>query len=280
MTHSPASGMVDADVGIDQHNSRRGRVLNNTELRKLWEAASTMGVYGSLVRILMLTGQRLNDWARAERGELSDGLLTVPPERYKVKTTHEVPLTPRVVDILEALPQFEDCAYLFSIDGRHAFSNFYNEKRRLDKRSGVKDWTHHDLRRTMRTRLSGLKVLPEVAERVIGHTIGGVRAHYDYALYREPKRAALIVWESNCCASSNPRQPTEETSSRSSPRGQRERPQAQVLHQHHTREAVREHRTNLQASLRTRRQPDTRLRHVAVGAAGQTVAARVVRLGC
>ena len=93
---------------------------------------------------------------------------------------------------MEALPQFEDCAYLFSIDGRHAFSNFYNEKRRLDKRSGVKHWTHHDLRRTMRTRLSGLKVLPEVAERVIGHTIGGVRAHYDYALYREPKRAALF----------------------------------------------------------------------------------------
>ena len=195
MVASPAHAMVDGDVGIDQHNARRDRVLKDSELRAIWKAAGEMGVYGTLVRILMLTGQRLNDWALARHDEIEDGVLVVPAERYNMKNVHEVPLTQRVIELFDTLPRFKDCPFLFTLDGQGAFTNFYNEKRRLDSTSGVTKWTHHDLRRTMRTRLSKLKVLPEIAERVIGHTIGGVRAHYDFHLYRETKLDALRQWQ-------------------------------------------------------------------------------------
>ena len=134
MVASPAHAMVDGDVGIDLHNARRDRVLKDSELRAIWKAAGEMGVYGTLVRILMLTGQRLNDWALARHDEIEDGVLVVPAERYKMKNVHEVPLTQRVIELFDTLPRFKDCPFLFTLDGQGAFTNFYNEKRRLELR--------------------------------------------------------------------------------------------------------------------------------------------------
>jgi hypothetical protein len=61
-------------------------------------------------------------------------------------------------------------------------------------RSGVAGWSLHDLRRTVRTRLPGLGVTPDVAERVLGHTIGGIRRVYDHHDYVPQKMAALEAW--------------------------------------------------------------------------------------
>jgi hypothetical protein len=58
----------------------------------------------------------------------------------------------------------------------------------------IAHWTFHDIRRTVRTRLSMLGVSTEIAERVIGHLPGGVRRVYDRHEYREEKRAALQAW--------------------------------------------------------------------------------------
>jgi hypothetical protein len=55
-------------------------------------------------------------------------------------------------------------------------------------------WDVHDLRRTMRTRLSKLGVEPEIAERVINHVPGGLRATYDLHRFRGEKRVALDGW--------------------------------------------------------------------------------------
>jgi integrase len=52
----------------------------------------------------------------------------------------------------------------------------------------------HDLRRTVRTRLSSLGVTPDIAERVLGHAIKGVRRNYDFYDYVNEKRAALEAW--------------------------------------------------------------------------------------
>jgi integrase len=56
-------------------------------------------------------------------------------------------------------------------------------------------WTNHDLRRTVRTRLSALGVSDTVAELVIAHRQKGVRKIYDLHRYDAEKRAALERWE-------------------------------------------------------------------------------------
>lgn len=193
MKYSPAVGM---DADIDGKSLRRDRVLTNDELKAIWTATGEMGVYGVLVRVLMLSGQRLNDWAEAEHCEIADGVLTIPARRFKTNTAHAVPLTPRVVELLGTLPTFANCAYVFSLDGRSPFSNFTKEKRRLDKSSGVNNWKHHDLRRTVRTNLPRLGIVRHVAKAAIGHTVSsGVDAHYDLYEYLDEKRDALAKWE-------------------------------------------------------------------------------------
>jgi hypothetical protein len=46
----------------------------------------------------------------------------------------------------------------------------------------------------VRTGLAGLRVDPDIAERVIGHVIGGVRGVYDRHAYFDEKRDALERW--------------------------------------------------------------------------------------
>ena len=65
---------------------------------------------------------------------------------------------------------------------------------RLRDLSGIANWRLHDLRRTLRTGLSRLRVDPDHAERVIGHVVGGVRGRYDYHDFLSEKREALDLW--------------------------------------------------------------------------------------
>ncbi len=58
------------------------------------------------------------------------------------------------------------------------------------KRSGVTDWSLHDLRRTVRTRLPGPGVTPDVTERVLGAHHRRHPRVYDHHDYVPQKMAA------------------------------------------------------------------------------------------
>src|SRR5262249_41957889 len=81
------------------------------------------------------------------------------------------------------------------VDGRYPISSFTRLKRKLDKASGVTGWTLHDLRRTGRTIMADLEVLDETAERVLGHSQGGLMATYNISRHRKQKTAALVALE-------------------------------------------------------------------------------------
>ena len=57
-------------------------------------------------------------------------------------------------------------------------------------------FTLHDLRRTARTHLAALGVRREVAERCLGHKIGGVEGTYNRHDYFDERREALTQWTS------------------------------------------------------------------------------------
>ena len=59
------------------------------------------------------------------------------------------------------------------------------------------DWRHHDLRRTVATRMADLGIEPHVIEAVLNHVSGtkaGVAGVYNRSLYAAEKRAALATW--------------------------------------------------------------------------------------
>jgi integrase len=181
----------------------RTRILKDVELWALWEAAERMGYpFGSLVQVLMLTGQRRSEVAEARWSEidLDRNLWSIPAARMKADAVHVVPLTPDVIAILEKLPRFHKGDYLFSTTmGARPVSGFSKTKQRLDKEmltelDNLEPWVIHDVRRTMRTGLSALPVPDLVRELVIGHGKPGLHKVYDQHAYIDEKRHALELW--------------------------------------------------------------------------------------
>lgn len=202
VTQSPAARIRDRHIGISGSDLRRQRVLTDAELRQVWAATEEFGLFGSLVRLLMLTGQRRNDIAMARWDEidLDEKVLTIPPARFKTGVAHEVPLTPAVIKILQGMPTWGTAGYVFTFNGRRPMTGISYQKKKLDdlikKRRGspLPRYVLHDLRRTARTRLSDLGVDTSIAELVIGHAQPGLHQVYNMSSHRPQKRAALELW--------------------------------------------------------------------------------------
>ena len=189
----------------------RQRVLTDEELQYVWRAATKLGYpFGPLTHLLLITGQRLNEVAGARWSEidLDKKLWTLPPERMKGNAAHEVPLSSLALELLRSLPRFEADYVLTTTDGGRPISGFSKAKTRLDETiaefreedaggkpvTPMAGWRFHDLRRTMRTHLSGLPVQDLVRELVIAHCKPGLHKVYDQHAYRDEKRLALKLW--------------------------------------------------------------------------------------
>jgi integrase len=169
----------------------RERTLTDDELRAVWRVTGEIGVYGAMLKFLLLTTARLREAARVTWDEIgADDTWNLPASRSKTGKALVRPLSRATLNLLATLPRLNDCPFVFSLDGKHAFSGFSRWKKKLDDACGVKNWCVHDLRRTARSLLSRAGVNSDHAERVLGHVIGGIRATYDrHAWYNEKKQA-------------------------------------------------------------------------------------------
>ena len=158
---------------------------------------------GPLTRLLMLTGARLNEvaGARWQEFDMKGCLWTVPAQRFKSNATHLVPLTDAAVALLQSLPQWKQGDALFSTTGGiKPVNGFSKTKDRLDNLMAAElgarppSWVFHDIRRTVRTQFSRLRIPTEVAELIIGHGKKGLARVYDQHEYLDEMREALEVW--------------------------------------------------------------------------------------
>jgi integrase len=176
----------------------RERVLTDAELAAIWKAVDGLGSYNSIVRLLLLTGQRREEVAGMTWNEITDDLSawTISAQRAKNGVAHIVPLSPQAQVILRAAPRYEGTDPVFP-GRRGPFNGFGKAKAALDEASGVKDWRLHDLRRTMATGLQRLGVRLEVTEAVLNHVAGsraGIIGVYQRHTWSDEKRAALNAW--------------------------------------------------------------------------------------
>jgi integrase len=167
-----------------QQQGARARVLSDEELQRVWiSAESYPGPWGQFVRFLLLTAARRTEVAGMTWDELSGDQWTIPRVRVKTDTDVTLPLSAAAMKVLEQIPRIRGCQFVFSTDGRSPISGFSAFKLRFDAACGVRDWTIHDLRRTARSLLSRAGISPDIAERCLGHAIGGVRGTYDRHSY-------------------------------------------------------------------------------------------------
>jgi integrase len=210
----------------------RDRVLNDDELRALWRASARMNYpYAPVYRLLLLTGLRLDNvcGARWPEFDLNRKAWTIPAERMKKVKGGEkpflVPLTDAMLEVLEVLPRFAGGDVLFSHShGKRPLRPdlFSDPKEKLDRLMlaelqhlavergddpntvELRDWVNHDIRRTVRTRLSALKINEEVREAVLAHVRPGIKKVYDLHDYAEEKRDALTQWAARLRSIVNP----------------------------------------------------------------------------
>jgi hypothetical protein len=154
------------------------------------------------------------DWTKLKLDQLA---WTIPAERMKGRDedarAHMVPLTPDTLRILEVLPRFKKGEFLFSttfgaspvwigdkvkqsIDARMLHTLRALARMRGDDPAKVElaHWVNHDIRRTVRSNLSRLKVTEEAREAVMAHARPGIKGTYDLYDYLDEKREALTLW--------------------------------------------------------------------------------------
>jgi len=176
----------------------RQRLLNEAELRTIWQATAALGFpFAPFVQLLLVTGQRRAEVSDMQWAEinLDAALWTIPGDRMKGRVAHEVPLPGVALDIIKSLPRFTG-PYVFSTTGGvRPISGFSKAKARLDALTpGITPWRLHDLRRTVRTGLGALPVPSNVCELVIAHAQPGLHKVYDLHSYRDEKRRAFELW--------------------------------------------------------------------------------------
>ena len=95
-----------AALPVGKGIAKRERVLSDTEIGEIWRAAGdAASPYGTIIRLLLLTGQRRGEVAGMAWSEISDDLAiwTLPGERTKNGAAHTVPLSAPARDLLRAL---------------------------------------------------------------------------------------------------------------------------------------------------------------------------------
>ena len=176
----------------------RERTLADSEIIRLWHATDQIDVrFGAVIRVLLLTGARLNEVNGMRRSELSeDGTWTIPSSRTKNHRAHMLALPKLARDIIAAVPHIEG-DLVFST-GRAQISGWSTMKRQLDAAMGdVPPWRIHDLRRTCASGLQRLGVRTETIERALNHISGsfrGVAGTYQRDPMTEEVKAALARW--------------------------------------------------------------------------------------
>jgi integrase len=168
--------------GMARAETARDRVLTDDELRAIWKATAEAGTFGVYVRFLLLTAARRNEARMMTWNEVVGTDWTLPASRNKTGVELVRPLSGAAQALIGGLPRLGD--FVFSTV-RGGPLELIHAKAALVKASGTEGWSLHDCRRSARTLMSRAGVSVDVAERCLGHVIGGIRGTYDRHTYRD-----------------------------------------------------------------------------------------------
>jgi integrase len=197
LASSPVTG-----VERPHKEKARARILSDEELRALWLACEGDGPFGQALKLMILTGARRNEASHmrwSERSGDNQRLWTLPPERTKNGREHVIPLSSQAWEIIESMPHFAGCNFVFSADGRKPIVGWAKTKTRFSAKAGIvaKSWRLHDLRRTAASGMQRLGISVPVIEKALNHISGtfrGIVGVYQQHEYADEIRAALQKW--------------------------------------------------------------------------------------
>jgi len=176
---------------VDAETRKRGRVLDDDEIRRVWQAAGDTGAFGAYVRLLLLTGQRREKiiGMKWDHVDLDAGVWDIETLPREKGNGGMLLLPPVAIEIIKAQPRLATSPYVFALN--RGFNS--RLKKEFDAACNVHGWRIHDLRRCARSLLSRAGINNDHAEMVLGHSLGPIREHYDRHAYFTEKGHALAA---------------------------------------------------------------------------------------
>jgi integrase len=147
---------------------RKARALGDDELVKVWTACAHRGVFGRVVRLLLLTGCRKSEISKLTRDRLRPDRIVFGIINVKQGRHHFVPRTKLISHVLaEQLVTTSKYVFPSEKTRNRPLSGWTKLVAQLQQDSGV-DFRLHDCRRTVRTLFTRFGLDKEFARECIG----------------------------------------------------------------------------------------------------------------
>jgi integrase len=176
----------------------RERVLSETEIVTVWNAAGNAGDFGRIVRLLLLTGCRKMEivgllWSEVD---FEKRQIELPKERVKNNRAHVIQLSDQALHILKSCHAIAGQERVFASFSASRGKDDFDALLPAD----MPHWTLHDLRRTFVTVMAENDLAPpHIIEACVNHTgpaKAAVAGIYNKATYANEKRQAFALWGS------------------------------------------------------------------------------------
>ena len=202
-------GHLDQDMGLRLAKATkelpRERAPALSEIRAIYNASGELGaLWGPLVKLLILTGQRRSEITklRWEELDLKNCQMLKAGPHTKNSKPHITHLSKPAIALISGLGE-RDKGFLFTTTGTSPVSGISRMKKRLDKLLGnsVEPWRFHDIRSGMATELVEHGVPETVVDRIQNHVAGGsapsaVSRIYNRAELLSERAKTLDLWAS------------------------------------------------------------------------------------
>ncbi len=177
-------------------------VLTYRQLAQIWlENEKTTATASSkrLVKLLILYGARNSEMREAQKQEFDfeENIWTLPAAKSKTDKIIRRPIFKHALPLLEeAKASGKDILFpgAYDRDIPLSIGSATRYVRLLRDQLSIGDFTAHDFRRTLATRLSEEGVAPHVIEKMLGHDLGGVLAVYNKHDWLAEQKAAYELY--------------------------------------------------------------------------------------
>lgn len=203
--NNPLESLRRSDVGIAA--KMKERRLSDEEIKVVWDTLFALPPSQQLViRFMLLTGCRAAEIrkSRWDWYNFNEKTWTVPAEDYKTGKTIRRALPEVAIRLLQEHKRGSVTKHVLTpaqfrdkedIPPTQALVSTYSMQ--VIRKTDMKQWSLHDLRRTVATRLSELGAPPHVIEKLLGHQMGGVMARYNLHDYMDDQREWLGIWQNH-----------------------------------------------------------------------------------
>ena len=221
----PTFGLSKKQVGGKEIPSTRN--LSYEEIVELNEKLAFSGMHEKMrsgIWLLLATGARVGELLKAKWADIdtTNKTWTIPVENAKNAREHLIHLSNFALQQINILENIRSGQYLF--EGRKTDSSLSDKalskairdrirsvplKNRTNKTGKLLltggEWSPHDLRRTMASRMGDLGVAPHVIERCLNHVQQGIVGVYQRQEYLKERRGAFDKWGAKLASLTSPK---------------------------------------------------------------------------